>query len=236
MPDFLRQSALICSVTDDDAQGAGGGGDAAEKPMALTQKDIQNIASTIVNGAITNRVLPKLEERFAKYDELLKQISTSTPEPQDKKTPDAAPADERYAAMTKKMEALEKQVAEERALREKAEAKERDARRDDMVKAALLANGIDPVVADDARALVLRSCQYTDDGQVVFTTNDPIKPHVALEDGIKTWANTPTGQRFRPARDVAGSGNRGGDVRSLNGNNRVYSDADLGAMLASRSD
>lgn len=224
-------------MTDDVTQGGnagGGSGDATDK--LPTMKQIQDMISTAVNGAITNRVLKPLEERFGKYDEQIQQLSAKPTEPQDKKTTEAAPADERYAAMTKKMEALERQVAEERALREKAEAKERDARRDDMVKAALLANGIDPVVADDARALVLRSCQYTDDGQVVFTTNDPIKPQVALEDGIKAWAITPVGQRFRPARDVAGSGNRGGEVRSLNGANRQYTEAELGALLANRAD
>ncbi|MCG8423690.1 MAG: hypothetical protein MJE77_37810 [Proteobacteria bacterium] len=166
--------------------------------------------------------------------ELLRTMVPETPAPKEKPTEDSgvkAQMEAMRAEFDKRQQALEKQLEAQKTAREEAERRFREKELDDAVRAQLLQNGCDPKLASAALKLAKENVKRTDDG-LVWTRDDALQPEVALADGVKEWIGSETGQIFLPARQVAGSGNRGGGKPP--GKDHEYTDAELGALLANR--
>ena len=111
---------------------------------------------------------------------------------------------------------LEKQLGEERKLRESAEKEAKEAKRRDGALEALTATGIDPKRAGVAANYLLSQghIQYgKNDGALYLVTKDASGQSVSkpLSQGITDWLNSDEGMVFRPALP-SGSGGGGGHV------------------------
>jgi hypothetical protein len=66
--------------------------------------------------------------------------------------------------------------------------------------------------------------------KVVWLDDDELE--VALADGVKSWAESDLGKRFKMPREVSGSGNSGGPIDLTPDKDGNVTDAQLGVLLA----
>ena len=194
--------------------------------------DVKSIVSKSVNAAITQRLSQydqKLEETLATQMEQL--TATLKPEETDE-SPEAGDEVKAMRARLKEMEALltaEKQERDkERQLRNVNE--ERAALRE-----ALQAEGVPPERVKAAVAVLYTEDKRVgrdEDGNIQFLTQErEYVDRAPLKEGVAKFLKTDEGKIFMPARDVAGSGNRGGKAPKTKADGSLEDDIQAFANL-----
>lgn len=123
-------------------------------------------------------------------------------------------------------------LAEEKKKREEAEAKRAHNEERLALTEALAAAGVTkemiPVAISHLHGEEKRLARG-EDGKIYWKDGDE---ELEVGKGVESWAKSPLGQRFLPARDVAGSGTGPANPGRRGKDGKVeYSDADLGGML-----
>jgi hypothetical protein len=144
--------------------------------------------------------------------------------------------DKAIRKLQKENERLAKEVEKEKSAREEAADNARRQTERSKLAEQLQAEGIDKDAAPLALAYLYtetKRVKTNEDGKVVWLDDDG--DEVGLSEGVKGWAESSQGKRFKPAREVAGSGNTGGKTETVKPDkDGEYSDADIGSMLANR--
>ena len=135
--------------------------------------------------------------------------------------------------LQKDNERLTQRLEEAEGKRQEAIDKAKEGRERSTLLEALQKIGIDKEMLEPAVSLHRGRIKTTDDDKVVFVDED--EDEVSVADGIAGWAETPQSKRFKPARDVSGSGNSGGEASTMTvGKDGEVTDAQLGELFMGR--
>lgn len=230
-----------------DGVGGGGGGTppAGDPPAfdaAAFQTSMQEFVVKAVNGAVSTHLTRALDTRFEQNNEaLVKQIQGLIPAPQT--APDPSTGNTDLDAQIKNATApLMKQLEEQRALNERnaaaataSEAKRKTTEEHAALTAALTAGGVAGPLAQAAVSVLHGSLERDTSGNIVYVSKEtgptgPYDERVTVAEGVSRYLATDDGKHFLPARQVGGSGNKGGNAPQMNPGQQ--SDGEfVGAML-----
>ncbi len=238
----MKLARILLNKVDDAAGSGGGGGDT--KP--LTAEDV----AKIVNGAVTahtKRLEASFEKRLAAVEAARSKAAAGDDDEDDDEAGTPPPkkvakggegaaglspeVEKRIRELEKTAKSAVKLAEEERTKRTEAEQRQTRLEERSRLADGLIGVGVQKDMLEPALALLhteQKRVRRGDDGEVYYHKDEATA--VPLADGLKEWAATPLGQRFLPAKDVGGSGNRGGGKPGAGGKTE-YSDADLGGLL-----
>lgn len=209
-PDQFTPSS-ICSATDEGGgDGGGGGGD----PMADATRDL--ILRT-VNAAVTSQLSRKLPQAITDgvtaamqpiQDQLGKLVGgAGDGDGGAGGNGKGDTSDPRVAKLLKEQDAMKAQLAAERKAREDQAREAAEQRRNSQLQNILQKTGVEPLRMKGAMAEVLANIQQSEDGQVFYRTNrNGYDEDLALEDGIRAWADSDVGKSYMAPKNVNGSG------------------------------
>jgi hypothetical protein len=217
----LLKTTMFMMAVDPKSGSAGGGDDEADAKLAeVVAAAVAAALPKALNGAITshlNRAMAKVEERFSKLEKPTGDEGDGEEGGEGGVTPPAKPGKgvspevaQELAAMRKQLETTKKQLADEKAARDKAVAETREREDRGKLQEALMAAGVQKHMLGPAVAYLhgeQKRLKRGEDGEVYFIGDD--KTEVSVADGVKAWAKSETGMGFMPARDVGGSGGTG---------------------------
>jgi hypothetical protein len=219
-PNLLLKRGLVMAP-EGGASAAGGAnaGAADDKADAAKMSQAQLDEINRIFDAREKRTLGKIDEMFKSRDAERAKAKEARRAEKDKAKAEkaaakgaAGPADGKGdPASEARFKALEKQLAEERKLREEERSKRLADEERSSVTEALTASGI--VNVKGALALLREDGRIgrSKDGQVIFKQpKEGYVEELAVLDGIKAWADTDEGKFYLPPKGAAGSGAGGG--------------------------
>lgn len=220
-----RLPRLVCSIENGIGDGANGGGDGAPTfNLEQFQSEMKDFVIKAVNGAISTHLSRSLDNRFEENNKsLLGQLEKmigNQPAP-------AASSSETGnvdidTAIKNATAPLLKQLEEQRAANERAAAQAKAERENRMrqeetgaLQSALTSAGVPGPLAQAAVNLLHPHLERDSEGNIVFVSKETgptgsYDERVSISEGVGRYLKTEDGKHFLPARQVTGSGNRGG--------------------------
>ena len=142
--------------------------------------------------------------------------------------------EKRLKAYETELEKTRKMAEDERKKRQEQEQKADIAERRSILSSTLTELGVADEFLKPVTSYLFNEEQRivrTEDGKVMYRTDDPLQEHVPVKDGLSEWAKGP-GKNYLRARDVQGSGNAGGKPDGqAGGKQKAYSKAEVANFL-----
>jgi len=208
----------------------------AETPSGMSEEQVIRL----VNQAVSSHVKRRSEKLDKKFDEFSSQIqalltnnapTTTTEEP----TEEGDRVDNQTKAFQAQLNKLSEKLQQSEQLRAEEKSHNRDLNARNTLKDALTAAGVSGDRIKHAMAFIYdgkdKMVNYTDSGELEFTLEkDGYTQYLSVQEGVNAFLDTDDGKFFLPPRDVAGSGNKGGNNRPARGRGRTDQPSDEEAL------
>ncbi len=187
--------------------------DPENPPAPLTEDRVTEIVTSVVKEALQTLQPPKTPEIdvAAIAAEVAKLVK---PEPEKTGDTKDTAESEQVLAMRRKLEEMEQRSQE-------AEQKARIQARNEAIRQALTAQGVDAARMDVALNHLTASGAIVeqDDGSWAMNGVDRFDQptRVTIADGVKDFIGSDTGKMFLPPKPVKGTGSRAGNPESVHG-------------------
>jgi len=185
-------------------------------PAPLTEEQVIKI----VNAAAANHVGRRTKQLEDRLTDVLSKFEEISAQPAPQPVGESSEEDDRVKAMQARLKEMENAVAQrEQQLKEQEEQRRTSTARN-MLKDALSEAGVPGERLKQAVGYLFdaeKRVQYSESGQVEFLIPETgYTDRLDIDTGVQKFLSSSEGKMYLPAREVSGSGNRGGNAPRAN--------------------